>query len=113
MAERNPVIIPEGSRKGGLRCQKCGSGDYTGRMIGGVANMQCKKCGNKWQGGLPQLPQDPRQPIPPEPPKAGTVQFTAERNMQGEVVSVHEQRVRPDLTQPFRRGAPIPDDEGY
>lgn len=114
MSDRNPVIIPNAPRKSGLCCTECGSKDYTGRLIGGVANMQCKACGHKWYGGLPQEQQDPRQPLPPEPPKPGTVTFTAERNKDGEVVQVHEHRRRPDLTQDFRKGAPIiEDEEGY
>jgi hypothetical protein len=111
MVERNPIIIPEPSKSRGIQCPRCTSPNYTARNAHGVAELKCNMCGQKWQGGLPQLPQDPREPRPPEPPKPGGITFTASRNRDGDVVDVQEIRQKVDLTQEFRKGAPIEDDE--
>jgi hypothetical protein len=108
--KRNPVILPERREAPrGTHCPHCNSTEYTGRNLGGVVAMKCKKCGKDWQGGVPATPQDPREPIPYEKP--GPLTFVGERNKDGDVVKIHEIRQRADPTQTFRRGAPIDSEE--
>lgn len=106
--DRNPLFIPE-REQAQAACIYCGNKEFVGRIIAGVANMTCKKCGKVTMGGLPQVPQDPRIPLPPLPPNdVPTIRF--EKNPRGEPI---ELRRRPNLTQDFRKGAlePKPGDE--
>jgi hypothetical protein len=101
--DRNPLFIPDRTPARQQGCPVCASGDWTARIVSGVHNFTCRSCGNKWQGGLPQLPEDPTVPKPPVDPKdRPTLGFT--RNSKGDF---EEQRRRPNPTQPFRGGAPI------
>lgn len=103
--DRNPLIIPERTYIPPQRCLKCGSGEFNRRRVQGVVISRCRKCGEEAQGGLPQMPQDPRVPYPPEQ-YVPTVRF--EKSVRGDDQIV-EVRRRPDNTQSFRKGAPIPE----
>lgn len=113
MDDRNPLIIPEPGKSEAARCPKCQGPNYDVTDIHGVFHMKCKSCGQEWQGGLPQLPRNPRLPYPPEPPRAGSIEFVAKRSPTGEVIGVDEIRQRVDLTQEFRKGAPIDEEEEF
>lgn len=105
---RNPLIIP--TRKEPVQltgCPKCGARKFSGRNIQNVITWTCFACGNQWHGGLPQEPQDPRIPVAPiNPADRPSVDFLKTRT--GEMV---EQRRRVDLTQSFRRGIPLPEED--
>jgi ribosomal protein L37AE/L43A len=102
--DRNPLFIP--GRKGPQPqvCPKCQSNEWDGRIVQGVSLRTCRKCGMRWQGGLPQQPIAPGTTLPPET-YVPTVRFT--KNSKGEDVE-HNRRVdtRPD----FKKGAPITED---
>jgi hypothetical protein len=71
----------------------------------GVVTFRCKKegCPGEWYGGLPQEPVDPRMPTPPLNPRdLPRVDFI--KDAKGEFQEI---RRRPNLTQEFRKGAPI------
>jgi hypothetical protein len=74
-------------------------------MAMGVATFKCRKCKNEWQGGVGTMPQDPTVPSPPVNPKdAPRVDFYKNTK----TGQIEEIRRRPDSTQSFRQGAPIP-----
>lgn len=109
---RNPLVIPrlkpEDLPKRG--CPACGSDRADSFMSYGVVTHKCLKCGNKWHGGVGMVAQDPREPMPPLNPKdAPLVDFEKTKD------SVSPQEVRPrraDPTQNFRKGLPVPGDDG-
>lgn len=51
MADRNPIIVPV-RNPNAPKCPKCKCPDFGGRRAGGSIVFDCKRCGNKWQGGL-------------------------------------------------------------
>lgn len=114
MSDRNPFVIPEvkpGPRRG---CPMCGGMDYGGNMVYGVVTFTCRLCKNEWQGGIGVEPQDPRTPMPPQDPRgAPVVQFEKDSKKSDKPQDYVARR--PDLTQDFRKGAPVPkpgDDDG-
>jgi hypothetical protein len=107
--DRNPLIIPEATPAKRKGCPACGHNEFLGRRVGGVITWTCRSptCGNKWQGGLPQEEMDPREPRPPEDPRSKPP-VTFEKDSKGQMV---EQRRPVNLTQEFRKGAPVPSGE--
>lgn len=104
--DRNPFVLPDEKPSLKRGCPKCGKAEFGGYMSYGVATFKCRLCGNEWQGGIGQEPQDPRIPVPPTSPKdVPIVQF--ERTRQSDKPQDYLAR-RPDPTQSFRKGAPIP-----
>lgn len=103
---RNPILVPK-SAPSGVKCFKCGSGDWFGRNISGTVTFTCKTCKATWQGGLPQLPQDPSIPTSPERYEP-TVRFVENKTAPG---GVEEIRRKPDMRPDFKKGAPIPEEE--
>ena len=108
--DRNPIILPKTESKQ-AGCPKCSEKNWTGRNVQGVISFTCKSCGHRWEGGLPQMPEDPTRPYPRTSYRPA-VEYFAKRNNKGEIVGHEEIIHKPDLSQPFRKGAPIPDDEG-
>jgi hypothetical protein len=103
---RNPLVIPTDKPSTRRGCPVCGKMEYGGQMIYGVLTNKCRACGNEWQGGIGQVPQDPRLPDPPMNPRdVPTLQF--ERTKTSDKPQDYVAR-RPDMTQAFRKGAPIP-----
>jgi hypothetical protein len=101
---RNPLFIPSPSPDKKISCPKC-EGDFVGRVVQGVVLATCKKCGHKWQGGLPQSPVPPGQVLMPEkyvPP----VRFG--KDLKGNDVEI---RRRVNLAQEFRKGSPLEPEE--
>lgn len=78
-------------------------------MSYGVATFTCRKCKNRWQGGIGIMPIDPTVPMPPTDPRdTQTVDFVKTK------ASDKPQEIRPrraDLNQSFRKGAPIPGED--
>lgn len=104
---RNPFVVPDEKPMPRRGCPVCGKMEFSGNMIYGVATFKCRACGNEWQGGIGQVPQDPRVPSPPANPRdAPTVQF--ERDVKKSDKPQDFIARRPDPTQEFRKGAPIP-----
>lgn len=107
---RNPQIIFEPEPTKPLCCPSCKEANYTGRKIGGIIHFTClnESCRNQWQGGLPRVPEDPRVPKPPINPKdKPRVMFDYDPLQKKEV----EIRYPVDLTQEFRKGTLIGEDE--
>ena len=99
------IIPPPPVKRGG--CPVCGSGEYGGKLAGGVLTRTCRSCGNVWQGGTGVEPQDPRIPFPPEDPSTRpNIEFARTRESGDRPVDFLVRK--PDLTQDFRKGAPIP-----
>jgi hypothetical protein len=63
---RNPTIIPKPDVGQAPACPKCGSKEFDGFGHDGVVTRTCRKCKNKWQGGLPQSPLAPGEYLPPD-----------------------------------------------
>lgn len=104
---KNALLLPDAVDKR-RRCPACGSLDFGGRNLGGVITYTCAKesCKNQWGGGLPMVAEDPRRPsfYPPTP----GLSFERHPKYPEKWVEVH----RPvDTTQPFRKGAKLPDGE--
>jgi hypothetical protein len=97
---RNPLFIPEKEPSKVRGCPKCGGDKWSGRKVQGVVLFTCP-CGQQWQGGL-QEAQDPRIPAPVDP-YVPPLRFDKNpRTGESE-----ELRRRVDLTQEFRKGAPL------
>lgn len=75
-SQRNPLLIPKGEvKRVGPHCPACKKANFDGRNIQGVLHFSCRECGNKWEGGLPQVPQDPRVPHPYFSPQLPTFEL--------------------------------------
>jgi hypothetical protein len=110
--KENPLIIPTREPKARC-CPKCGGEKYLGRKIQGMVFFRCQnsECKTEWGGGLPREPQDPTIPLPPMNPKdQPLVDFVRSKHDTARD-GVREVRRGSPLTQPFRTGAPIPEDE--
>ena len=86
------------------RCPKCKGDQFSGRIVQGVVNFACRSCGNRWQGGLPQVPTAPGEVLPPER-YVPTVRFG--KDTKGGDVEI---RRRVNTTQEFRKGLPEGDE---
>lgn len=108
-SSRNPLVIPTDKPAGRRGCPACGAADWDAFSSDGIATFKCRKCKNVWQGGIGQVPYDPRVPIPPINPKdQPATEFVRTKTSD----KPQEVRIRPvDTTQPFRKGALIPDEE--
>lgn len=110
--DRNPLIIPSGTpARATIRgCPQCGIADWDAFSVDGVVTRRCRRCKNEWSGGLPGLPQDPTKPSPPINPKdRPNLIWTRTKESGADLVDVMDRR--PDLTQSFRKGAPIGEDD--
>lgn len=105
--DRNPLLIPtEKPAPKPRKCPYCGGSNFAGFSSSGYLTMRCNDCGGEWMGGVGRVPQDPTVPHPPlDPRDRPTVDF-ARNDKTGEVEEI---RRRPDYTQSFRRGAPLPE----
>jgi hypothetical protein len=83
----------------------CGEADWDAFMSMGVATFTCRKCKNRWQGGVGMEPQDPTVPTAPINPKDLPKLEFYKNSKTG---LIEELRRRPDNTQSFRQGALIP-----
>lgn len=105
--KRNPVIIPdkEETRRG---CPKCGGMDFGGRKVQGAVYFTCRTegCFHTWAGGQAQEPIDQRKPQAAENPLDQPAISFSKRDT-GEII---EERRPVNLTQGFRMGVPMGDD---
>lgn len=108
MSDRNPFIIPDEKPMPRRGCPACGANDFSGMAAGGVVTFTCRVCKNQWQGGIGQVAQDPTVPRPPENPRERPiVDFGLNPKEHGEKPVPYQTR-RPDPSQTFRGGAPVP-----
>lgn len=110
---KNPSFVPKAESHRLRACQKCNSKDYGGRRIqGGTIVFTCRVCKNTWTGGLPQVPVDPRAPLLPLSPRdIPTVVYDPYVDPKTKEIKFREETRPPDVSQSFRRGAPVPDGE--
>lgn len=108
--DRNPFILPDTKPSPRRGCPQCGGFDFSGDMYSGIAKFKCRICGKDWMGGTGMQPADPTVPMPPQNPKdRPTIDFTKTKNSGDMPVPFLSKS--PDLTQDFRKGAPVPSGE--
>ena len=108
-SDRNPLLIPGRTPVSAYRCcPKCKSQQYSGRNLGGVVKYTCSSCRNTWHGGIGQVAEDTSIPKPPMNPADKPLVEFAEHPRTGKVEEIVR---RPNPTQEFRKGLPIPNGE--
>lgn len=108
---RNKWVLPAPERRDRV-CPACKSDSFSGRNIQGDILFTClnESCKNQWSGGFKQPPEDPRIPkLPVNPKDKPRVMFDYDP-IKKEPIEID---YPVDLTQDFRKGAMIPDEDDY
>lgn len=108
---RNKWVLPAPEPKERV-CPVCKSDIFSGRNMQGAIVFTCsnESCKNQWYGGFNQLLEDPKIPkMPINPKDKPRVMFDYDP-LKKEPIEIN---YPVDLTQDFRKGALIPDEDDY